>query len=168
MLLSAAVMSVSAESTINYYEMVKGRDLDFSNDGNISSIDYALYFAYFIDLDEEGPDYEFPAVYDKLIEYGDINNDGTIDGMDASIMYTVVSGGLNDYLPGDVNLDGVVNGTDATLALNCYTQLSAGVSQYQIPYHDLIKSYGDMDGNGMITGSDATMILNMYTELSAK
>lgn len=47
-------------------------------------------------------------------------------------------------------------------------QLSAGVSQYQIPYHDLIKGYGDMDGNGMITGSDATMILNMYTELSAK
>lgn len=166
MLLSAAAMPASAESTINYYEMVKGRDLDLNNDGYISDADFAIYYVYAFSFDDQGPDYVPSAEFDKLLENGDINNDGTIDGMDASIMYTVVSGGLNDYLPGDVNLDGVVNGTDATLALNCYTQLSAGVSKNEIPYHDLIKGYGDMDESGTVTGSDATMILNIYTELS--
>lgn len=166
MLLSAAAMPASAESTINYYEMVKGRDLDLNNDGYISDADFAIYYVYAFSFDDQGPDYVPSAEFDKLLENGDINNDGTIDGMDASIMYTVVSGGLNDYLPGDVNLDGVITCSDATLVLNCYTQLSSGVSQYQIPYYDLIKGYGDMDESGTVTGSDATMILNIYTELS--
>lgn len=168
MLVSAVAIPASAESTINYYEMVKGRDLDLNNDGYISDADFVIYYVYAFSFDDQGPDYVPSAEFDKFLENGDINNDGTIDGMDASIMHTVVSGGMIDYLPGDVNLDGVVNGTDATLALNCYTQLSAGTLQDEIPYYDLIKGYGDMDGNGIVTGSDAAMILNTYTELSSK
>lgn len=168
MLLSAAAMSASAESATNIYELVKGRDLDFNNDGYISDADFLIYYAYFFSFDGQGPDYVPPAEYDKLLENGDINNDGTIDGMDASIMHTVVSGGMIDYLHGDVNLDGVITGSDATLVLSCYTKLSAGVSQYQIPYYDLIKGYGDMNGDGIITGTDAAMLLRLYTELSSE
>lgn len=98
-LLSVAAMPASAESSGDFYEIVKGRNLDFTGDGSV---------------------------------------------------------------------DGVINGSDATLALNCYTQLSAGVSQNKIPYYYLIKGYGDMNGDEIITASDATVILNMYTEFSAR
>lgn len=168
LLFSTVAMPASAESATSIYELVKGRDLDFNNDGYIGEADFLIYYAYAFSFDGQGPDYVPPAEYDKLLEKGDINNDGTIDGMDASIMHTVVSGGMIDYLPGDVNLDGVITGSDATLVLNCYTKLSAGVSQYQIPYYDLIKGYGDMNGDGIITGSDATMLLNLYTKLSSE
>ena len=166
LLLSAAAMPASAESTTSMYELVKGRDLDFNDDGYIGRADFLIYYAYVFSFDGQGSDYVPSAEFDKLLEKGDINNDGTIDGDDASIMNTVVSGGMIDYLPGDVNLDGVITCSDATLVLNCYTQFSSGVSQYQIPYYDLIKGYGDMDESGTVTGSDATMILNIYTELS--
>lgn len=168
MLLSAAAMPASAESATSMYELVKGRDLDFNNDGYIGEADFLIYYAYAFSFDGQGPDYVPPAEYDKLLEKGDINNDGTIDGMDASIMHTVVSGGMIDYLPGDVNLDGVITGSDATLALNCYTQLSSGIEESKIPYYNMVKGYGDMNGDGIITGSDATMLLNLYTKLSSE
>ena len=166
MLISVATIPASAKSDVNIYEMVKGRDLDFNDDGYIGRADFLIYYAYVFSFDGQGPDYVPSAEFDKLLEKGDINNDGTIDGDDASIMNTVVSGGMIDYLPGDVNLDGIINGTDATLALNCYTGLLAGTDKNDIPYHDLVKGYGDMNGDSVINGSDATMILNMYTELS--
>lgn len=168
MLFSVAAMSASAESTnestINIYEMVKGRDLDLNDDGNVNDADWAAYFVYGLYLDGNTPYKEY---FEKVKKNGDLDNNDVIDGDDMMILCTVVSGKMKDYLPGDVNLDGVVNGTDATLALNCYTQLSAGVSQNDILYYDFVKDYGDMDGNGQITGSDATAILNIYTELSA-
>lgn len=168
MLFSAAAIPASAESTnestISIYEMVKGKDLDLNDDGNVNDADWAAYFVYGLYLDGNTPYKEY---FEKVKKNGDLDNNGVIDGDDMMILCTVVSGKMKDYLPGDVNLDGVVNGTDATLALNCYTQLSSGVDEYYIPYYDLVKGYGDMDGDGIITASDATAILNIYTELSA-
>lgn len=174
MLISAAAMPASAVSVIpdsvafipegtNIYEIIKGKDLDFNNDGSIDRADYAIYFSYMIDVYEQDTISDF---YNKLIEKGDLNNDGKIDGTDMLYVLSAVNGELEECLPGDVNLDGIINGTDATLALNCYTGLLAGTDKNDIPYHDLVKGYGDMNGDSVINGSDATMILNMYTELS--
>ena len=65
---------------------------------------------------------------------------------------------------GDVNADGCVDGIDATLTLRYYTSMMAYVDAADIPYSDTIVKYGDMDGNGMVDGVDATMILRQYTE----
>ncbi len=163
-LLSVAAMPASAESSGDFYEIVKGRNLDFTGNGSVGVDDLGIYHLYYDYLDNNR---SYADVFDKLLANGDFDNNGEIDRWDLAVMTIVVSGKLTDYLPGDVNLDGVINGSDATLALNCYTQLSAGVSQNKIPYYYLIKGYGDMNGDEIITGSDATVILNMYTELSA-
>lgn len=162
-LLSAAAIPASAEYSRDFYEIVKGRDLDFNGDGTVNVGDLGIYnMYYFYYLNGE---ISYDDIFDKLIDFDD---NGEIDLRDMGIMSTVIRGRLTDYLPGDVNLDGVINGSDATLALNCYTQLSAGIDEYTIPYYDLIKGYGDMDGDGKITGSDATVILNIYTKLSSQ
>lgn len=164
-LLSVAVMPASAESSGDFYEIVKGRNLDFTGNGSVGVDDLGIYHLYYDYLDNNR---SYADVFDKLLANGDFDNNGEIDRWDLAVMTIVVSGKLTDYLPGDVNLDGVINGSDATLALNCYTQLSAGVSQNKIPYYYLIKGYGDMNGDEIITASDATVILNMYTEFSAR
>lgn len=163
-LLSVAAIPASGESSRDFYEMIKGRDLDFNGDGNVNGGDLGGYHWY-LNYINGGLSYMEP--FDKIAANGDLDNNGVIDEWDIGIMSTAIRGRLTDYLPGDVNLDGVINGTDATLTLNCYTQLSAGIDGFYIPYYDLIKGYGDMDGDGQITGSDATAILNIYTELSA-
>lgn len=167
-LLSVAAMPASAESTTSTYDMVKGKDLDFNNDGNLNQIDWAIYLAYCFSFDGQGPDYVPPAEFDKLIEKGDIDNDGKLTGNDMSIVSTVVEGKMEDYLPGDVNIDGIVDGSDATLTLSCYTELSSGTAENSISYYNMVKGYGDMDGDGVVSGIDAAEILRLYTGLSSQ
>lgn len=65
---------------------------------------------------------------------------------------------------GDVNADGRVDGVDATLTLRYYTLMISDVNPDDIPYSDTIVEYGDMDGNGVVDGVDASWILRKYTE----
>ncbi|MCM1008637.1 MAG: dockerin type I domain-containing protein [Ruminococcus flavefaciens] len=69
---------------------------------------------------------------------------------------------------GDVNADGRVDGVDATLTLRYYTLMISDVNPADIPYSDTIVEYGDMDGNGVVDGVDAAKILRQYTLNSSK
>lgn len=66
-------------------------------------------------------------------KYGDVNSDGTVNAVDASMMLSyyadVQTGGAEKYtgaetmsmtLLGDYNNDGTVNATDASCVLNVY------------------------------------------------
>lgn len=76
---------------------------------------------FFIDPDDDG-------VFDKIIEKGDVNSDGVIDGRDATSVlsaYAVASVNKNivSYLnkdSADYNRDGIIDGRDATEILTLY------------------------------------------------
>lgn len=65
---------------------------------------------------------------------------------------------------GDVNADGRIDGVDATLTLRYYTLMISDVDFADIPYSDTIVKYGDANGDGVVDGVDASWILRKYTE----
>lgn len=65
---------------------------------------------------------------------------------------------------GDVDANGRIDGIDATLTLIYYTSMMSYVDPADIPYSDTIVKYGDVNGDGVVDGVDATMILRQYTE----
>lgn len=65
---------------------------------------------------------------------------------------------------GDVNADGRIDAIDATLTLCYYTSMIAYIDPSDIPYSDTIIKYGDMNGDNMVDGVDATIILRQYTD----
>lgn len=65
---------------------------------------------------------------------------------------------------GDVNADGRIDAIDATLTLRYYTLMISDTDPSEIPYYDNIIKYGDMDGNSFVDGVDAARILRQYTK----
>lgn len=65
---------------------------------------------------------------------------------------------------GDVNADGRIDAIDATLTLRYYTLMISDTDPSEIPYYDNIIKYGDMDGNGQIETIDATIALQLYSQ----
>lgn len=65
---------------------------------------------------------------------------------------------------GDVNADGRIDGVDATLTLRYYTLMISDVDFADIPYSDTIVKYGDANGDGVVDGVDAARLLRQYTK----
>ncbi|MDE6671560.1 MAG: leucine-rich repeat protein [Ruminococcus sp.] len=83
----------------------------------------------------ENCNYKFSAIVQETdVNYGDVNNDGFIDSVDASLVlseYALLSteNGIGEFTPeqntiADLNKDGEVNASDATLILMYYSYLS--------------------------------------------
>lgn len=67
---------------------------------------------------------------------------------------------------GDVNCDGFIDAVDASLVLNAYAELSVDEYAYFSGKIDINQYTADYNGDGMIDAIDASQILAKYAELS--
>lgn len=79
--------------------------------------------------------------------YGDINFDGKIDNLDASLTYSPSSLSAAQKKRADVNGDGKITSADRNIILAHVSNVSAG-----------LKVYGDADGNGVVDAKDTAKI----------
>ena len=140
--ITANGMHLSSDSIIE--TVISTADVKLNEDGTIADVndntnevritavnDVLVSFGdnkklcFFIDPDGDG-------VFDKIIEKGDVNSDGVIDGRDATSVLTNYAKAsvdknavsyLNEYFA-DFNDDGVVDGRDASHILTYYAEMS--------------------------------------------
>lgn len=74
---------------------------------------------------------------------------------------------ISDHMLGDIDNDGIIDGTDATQVLLAYTQLSSSTESVESGLTVGQEIAADIDADGIITGSDAMMLLNYYTAISS-
>ena len=145
---------------------------DINADGNVNEVDYLLLKRFLAGW----PDYQNTLPTEPITDYvfyGDINEDGTANHIDA----TMVVGYVNDKLAltsqqlknADANADGEVNKVDYRLIYGQHmnmTFLEKKLPDYPIKDYIL---YGDVNEDGEITEEDATLLsnyLNNNTKIS--
>ena len=76
---------------------------------------------------------------------------------------------------GDVNLDGVVDAVDASIVITYYTRSQVnGLNnvEYNEEYEEItnayVKAMGDMNNDGAINALDASLILSAYADAQTK
>lgn len=87
--------------------------------------------------------------------FADLDNDGVFE---------------HEVQKGDLNCDGRIDAVDATLVNEAYADLSTVNGLYKPSIYDIYisKEYADMDSDGNINAVDASAILEIYAENSTK
>ncbi|MCM1505820.1 MAG: dockerin type I domain-containing protein [Ruminococcus flavefaciens] len=139
---------------------------DMNQDGVIDATDSGILWdisARFESLSEEEQQY--------YVTYGDFNGNNRIDVRDIVLLGEINKDTTDDIQLGDVNHDGFVDCVDASLVLVYYADLSTdGYDNYTAEEHENFQKYGNMvddeDHKGFVDAADACIILCIYAENS--
>ncbi|MBE6862197.1 MAG: hypothetical protein E7497_04785 [Ruminococcus sp.] len=122
-------------------------------------------------VSETQAEYEDAKAYafEYVGELDDVNGDGVIDEVDATIIcieHDKKSAYYDDYQYGDIDLDGVVTAMDAGVALKYYGIVQTGKNPIDVLGDEAIamQFLGDFDMSGDINASDASSIIKEYAK----
>lgn len=138
---------------------------DFNLDGLFTYSDIYVFLQYhctFIMSDEtENVTSDFSTeVIEAIEKYGDVNEDGISDIVDAHIIFVNYNSAIQN---GDVNEDGVLDLQDATTILRHYSYFSVGNKEYMNSQECMfVKNIGDINHDGSVNPVDATIILQTW------
>lgn len=93
------------------------------------------------------------------IEMGDINADGSVDGVDIGLLSQAMLGSLADpemLARADLSGDGLINDDDAFLIL--------GPTLWSTPTPSALQGTGDLDSNGRMDGQDLDLFIQLLID----
>ncbi len=107
--------------------------------------------------------------YFELMEIPDVNGDGAVDEIDATIIcieYDSAKEYFTNYQSGDIDLDGTVTAMDAGVALKYYGIVQTGKNPMDVLGDEAVamQFLGDYDMSGEINASDASKIMTEYAK----
>lgn len=155
----AAYVLSKAEGT----EVIMG---DMNQDGVVDAVDSGIIYnamCLWDSLSEEEQQ--------SYLTYGDMDGNGTINYNDMLLLGEVNKDTTDDIQLGDVNHDGYVDCVDATMVLIYYADLSTDrYDNYTAEEHENFHKYGnlidDEEHKGFVDAADACIILCIYAENS--
>lgn len=159
MTLSAMPFTVSAEDTSSITE-----SCDFNSDGKVNGEDIYLITQRYLEIATQRTDIiADQSVRDKVDSNADIDKDGYIDMNDVLALGEILA---ESHSVGDVNFDGEVDAVDASMVLTYYTLISVDEEHMATADDYGIIFLGDYDKDGYINASDASDILCCYVSAS--
>ncbi|MBO5163483.1 MAG: hypothetical protein J6B75_03460 [Ruminococcus sp.] len=99
---------------------------------------------------------------ENIEKYGDIDNDGDIDGSEIPILMCAYGKGFER---GDVDYDGSVDASDASYVLGYYSNCQVAGEISEVLQRDMLE-HADMNGDSSVDAVDASLILKAYAESS--
>ncbi|MDE6665634.1 MAG: hypothetical protein K2K14_05520 [Ruminococcus sp.] len=159
-LLSAGILAVSAMPICANAEYVMG---DVNQDGVFNNLDIEIINDYFNSMDTTEEEDMF------FMKYVDANNDGRITLEDKKVLTAMYTDYDAEAQMGDINHDGYVDCIDATMILVYYAALSTDhYDWYTEKEHANFKMYGNVYEDEYVDALDATMISVIYAENAAQ
>ena len=159
-LLSAGILAVSAIPMGASAEFVMG---DVNQDGVFDKLDTDILMEYYNkDYDEyTEEEYEF------FKKYADANNDGFFNSHDINLIERMYTDYDAEAQLGDINHDGYIDCVDATMVMEYYAALSTNrYDTYTEEEHANFKMYGNLYEDEYIDALDAVRIVYIYAENS--
>lgn len=156
-------MPVSAENSVCSVTGLDLK-YDYNLDGKVDYRDSHFLLTYYADLNTTHGDFSYFSEEQlaKILQDGDFNNDGYNDARDGAWHMTMLTDA--GFPMGDVNHDGILNAVDASLVLTFYSDQQVGnLDKYTEEEIDNFLGFGKHGiVDEPIDATDASWILDKY------
>ena len=126
---------------------------DVNHDGFINCTDYIIISDYYISLVMDMSDMYTEEEQENFMKYGDMNGDGMIDMIDASMIFSI----SDEKRMGDINRNNVIDSEDVQLLVE-YIRYAETEGKYNDTERIFYKKYGDLNKDRIIDDDDVMLL----------